>query len=218
MDYDKIQEYLEGLLPARPPELAAMEAYGREHDFPIIGPVSGQLCYLVARLIGATRIFELGSGYGYSTAWFAQAVTDNLAGRANAGAADAVVHHTVWDDALSSQAQAHMTAMGFDKLVRFHNGEAVEALTRTDGLFDIIFMDIDKEGYPGAVGEIQRKLRPGGVLIVDNVLWRGLVCDPGNNQPETVAIRQLNEMTSGDVWTQIIVPVRDGVLVARFDG
>lgn len=218
MDYWQIQDYLEGLLPPRAPELAAMEAYAKERDFPIIGPVSGQLCYLVARLCGATRVFELGSGFGYSTAWFAQAVTDNLADGAPAHAQDAVVHHTVWDDALSAQARTHIAAMGFGDLVKFHIGEAVEALTRSDGPFDLIFMDIDKQGYPGAIDEIQRKLRPGGVLIVDNMLWNGRVYDTGNSEPETVAIRRLGELTSGSAWTPIIVPVRDGVLVARFAG
>mgnify|MGYP001765254061 CR=1 FL=1 len=69
--------YIEHLIPARHPELQAMEAHGRELGFPIIGPVCGHLCYQVARMIGARRIFELGSGFGYSTAWFAQAVREN---------------------------------------------------------------------------------------------------------------------------------------------
>lgn len=218
MDYWKIQNYLEGLLPARGPELAAMEAYAKEHEFPIIGALSGQLCYLVARLIGATRVFELGSGFGYSTAWFARAVRDNL--RDNPAAAqDAVVHHSVWDNELSAQAIAHMAAMGYSDLVRFHNGEAVAALTETPGPFDIIFMDIDKHGYPGAMGEIRRKLRPGGVLLVDNMLWDGRTYTLENAEPETVAIRELSAIVHGDAaWTPMIVPVRDGVLVARYNG
>jgi predicted O-methyltransferase YrrM len=63
-----LMEYLDSLVPGRPPEMQAMEAYAQKIDFPIIGPTSGYLCYQVARMIGARRIFELGSGYGYSTA------------------------------------------------------------------------------------------------------------------------------------------------------
>src|SRR5215204_3856360 len=67
----EISRYLDDLVPERPAELREMERIAESTNFPIIGPASGQLCYLVARLIGARRIFELASGYGYSTAWFA---------------------------------------------------------------------------------------------------------------------------------------------------
>ncbi len=93
----RLQSYLDGLVPERDPELLAMEEHAREHGFPIIGPACGHLCYQVARMTGAQRVFELGSGYGYSTAWFARAVRENGGGE---------VHHTVWDQALSDQARA----------------------------------------------------------------------------------------------------------------
>src|SRR6476469_11027510 len=105
---DNVRDYLEGLVPARHPELAAMEAYAREHDFPIIGPVVGHLCYQLARMIGARRVFEMGSGFGYSTAFFARAVADNGGG---------VVHHVVWDETLSRKARAELGALGFDDLI-----------------------------------------------------------------------------------------------------
>src|SRR5512137_2727356 len=75
-DYDRIQEYLTSLVPPRPAEMQAMERYAAEHDFPIIGPVAGYYCYQIARMTGALSIFEMGSGYGYSTAWFAKAVKE----------------------------------------------------------------------------------------------------------------------------------------------
>ena len=107
------------LVPARPPELERMEAYAREHGFPIIGPACGHLCYQLARTIGARQVFELGSGYGYSTAFFARAVRDNGGG---------AVHHVVWDEALSRRARRHLDALGDGDLVRDHVGEAVQAL------------------------------------------------------------------------------------------
>src|SRR6476620_3028139 len=94
--YDQVQDYLTTLVPQRSPELQKMEAYAQEHRFPIIGPAAGQNCYLLAQLIGARRIFELGSGYGYSTAWFARAVQENTQG--NGGGE---VYHVVWDENLS---------------------------------------------------------------------------------------------------------------------
>ena len=75
-----LQKYLLALVPERPAELVAMERYARESRFPIIGPAAGHFCYLISRLIGARSVFEMGSGFGYSTAWFAQAVDENGGG------------------------------------------------------------------------------------------------------------------------------------------
>src|SRR5256885_6926512 len=94
----QLSAYLDGLVPERHPELRAMEQYAAEHDFPIVGPACAHVCYQVARMIGARRVFELGSGYGYSTAFFARAVKEN-------GGGD--VHHVVWDEALPARAPAH---------------------------------------------------------------------------------------------------------------
>ena len=77
LSYQHVQDYLQPLVPERPPEFQKMEAYAREHRFPAIGPAVGQMCYLMARLISARSVFEMGSGYGYSTAWFARAVQEN---------------------------------------------------------------------------------------------------------------------------------------------
>src|SRR6187431_2189234 len=152
---DKVSDYLERLVPARHPELVAMENYAREQDFPIIGPVVGHLCYQVARMIGARRVFEMGSGFGYSTAFFARAVEENGGG---------VVHHVVWDDALSQRARMHLGAMGYDGVVRYHVGEAIDALRMEPGPFDLVFNDVDKHAYPASVPVIESKLRSGGVL------------------------------------------------------
>src|SRR5215510_9364222 len=129
-----LQEYLDSLVPPRPPEMQAMEAYAKQTHFPIIGPASGYFCYQVARMIGARRVFELGSGYGYSTAWFARAVQENGGG---------VVHHVVWDEDLSRRARGHLDALGLGDQVRYTVGEAVDTLRRTEEQFDIIFNDID---------------------------------------------------------------------------
>ncbi len=201
-----VREHLEQLVPPRPPELQAMEAYAKEHRFPIIGPVAGQLCYQVARMIGARQVFELGSGYGYSTAWFAQAVRENGGG---------TVHHVVWDEALSQLARRHLAALGLADLVQFHVGEAVETLRQSAGPFDLIFNDIDKEGYPAALPVIRDRLRPGGVLIVDNMLWSGRIFDSSDQSPDTRGIRELTRLIQADRgWIATIVPIRDGVLVA----
>src|SRR5689334_23782214 len=127
MSYNKVQDYLTTtLVPPREPEMMAMEKHAEKHNFPIIGPVCGYYCYQLARMIGAKSVFELGSGYGYSTAWFAKAVKENGGGR---------VHHTVWDEDLSQRAQGHLSALGSADVVEFHIAEAVETLRNTEGPF-----------------------------------------------------------------------------------
>ena len=208
--YNQVQDYLTTLVPERPAELQKMEAYAKEHRFPIIGPAAGQLCYQMARLIGARRIFELGSGYGYSTAWFAKAVQENT------GDGSGVVHHTVWDEELSQRARQHLQALGYDGLIQYHVAEAVETLRATDGPFDIIFNDIDKEGYPDSLPVVAEKLRPGGLLIIDNMLSGGRIFDGKNTSPNVAGIRKFTQMiTTSPDWIVSLVPIRDGLIVAQ---
>ena len=202
----EIATYLDSLVPPRPDELRDMERIAESEKFPIIGPASGQLCYLVARMIGARRIFELGSGYGYSTAWFARAVRENGGGE---------VHHVVWDDDLSKRARTHLEQLGYSDLIRYHVAEAVETLRATDGPFDIVFNDINKSGYPGSIDAIVPKLRKGGVLIIDNMLWSGRILDRADQTPDTEGVREVTRMImESDDWAASILPIRDGVLVA----
>jgi predicted O-methyltransferase YrrM len=204
--FDLVSDYLDGLVPPRPDEMQAMEAYADEVGFPIVGPASGNLCYLVARMIDARHVFEMGSGYGYSTAWFARAVQENGGG---------VVHHVVWNRELSARARGHLTALGFEGLVQYHVGEAVQILNEIPGPFDLIFNDIEKPAYPDSLPVIADKLRPGGVLIVDNMLWGGRVFDESDNSPSTQGVRELTRLISTDPnWIASILPIRDGLLVA----
>jgi len=202
-----ISAYLDSLVPSRPPEMQAMEAIAAKSNFPIIGPAAGQFCYLMARLIGASSVFELGSGFGYSTAWFARAVQDNGGG---------IVHHVVWDEKLSARARQHLAALQLDHLVEFHVGEAVAELRKASGPFDVVFNDIDKAGYPASLPVIAEKIRNGGLLLVDNMLWHGRVIDSSDRAADTAGVRELTRLVTTDPkWIASIVPIRDGILVAR---
>ena len=119
------------------PVLAEMEEVARHTRFPIIDRAASKCCYLLCRLAKVRTVFEMGSGYGYSTAWFAMAVRDNGGG---------VVHHVVWDEELSRKAQDYLQRMNLSEFVRFTVGEAVETLRNTTGHFGCIFVDIEKAG------------------------------------------------------------------------
>ncbi len=209
MDYvfqwGQVQKYLHSLVPERPREMQEMEAYAKKEGFPAIGPVCGYLCYQLARMLNARRVFELGSGYGYSTAWFARAVQENGGGE---------VFHVVWDEELSNKARAHLENLGYGGIVTYRVSEAVQALKETQGPFDIIFNDIDKEGYPNSLPVIKEKLRSGGILIIDNMLWDGRVLDKKNEEESTVAIREFTKQIVGDPdWIVTLVPIRDGMVI-----
>ncbi len=206
IDYDKVQEYLTSLVPQREPEFQKMEKYAEENDFPIIGASCGYYCYQLARIIGAKSVFELGSGYGYSTAWFAKAVKENGGG---------VVHHTVWDEELSRMATSHLSALGYGDMIQYHVAEAVKTLRQTPGTFDLIFNDIDKVAYPTSLPLIKEKLRSGGILIIDNILWSGRIYDANNKDESTEAIRRFTrDITTDPDWIVSLAPMRDGMIIA----
>jgi len=204
--YDQIQEYHLQLSRHEDPVLLRMEEEARQERFPIIGPASGKLCHLLARAIGARRVFELGSGYGYSTLWFARAVRENGGG---------VVHHTVWDEELHRRARANVTEAGYEDTVQFHLGEAVQALRETEGPFDIIFNDIDKNGYPASLPVMKEKLRVGGLILIDNMIWHGAIFDPSDRSPDTEGVREFTQLLQSDPdFLFQLVPVRDGIIAA----
>jgi len=206
LTFSKVQEYLISLVPEREAEMQAMEKYAQKTDFPIIGPAAGYICYQAARMIGARSVFELGSGYGYSTAWFAKAVKENGGGK---------VHHVVWDADLSKKAVSHLSKLGFDGLIEYHVAEAVATLGKQPGPFDLIFNDIDKEAYPSSLPLIKQKLRQGGVLIIDNMLWSGRIFDATDRAKNTEAIRRFtHEITTDPDWIVTLTPVRDGMIIA----
>ncbi len=206
LDYTIVQDYLLGLVAARPSEMQSMEAHAAKVGFPIIGPVAGQMCYQIARMIGARAVFEMGSGFGYSTAWFASAIRDNGGG---------LVHHVVWDDALSKMARKSLSTLGLDTFVEFHVSEAIQTLAGSPGPFDVIFNDIDKQDYPASLPLIKQKLRPGGVLIMDNALWHGRIFDETDSSPATRGVREATRIISHDAdWIISLSPIRDGLLVA----
>ncbi|MCC2671185.1 MAG: O-methyltransferase family 3 [Armatimonadetes bacterium] len=204
--YEQIGDYHAKLSDHGDPILLRMEAEARAEQFPIIGPAAGKLCYLMARAIGAKRIFEMGSGYGYSTLWFAKAVRENGGGE---------VHHTVWSDDLHQRARANVEEAGYSDVVQFHLGEAVQALQQAEGPFDIVFNDIDKDGYPASLPVMKEKLRVGGLILIDNMLWHGRIFDAEDRDESTEGVREFTRRLQADPdFVFQLVPVRDGVIVA----
>jgi caffeoyl-CoA O-methyltransferase len=192
------------------PILCEMEERAQRDRFPIVGPLAGPWLYFCARLINAERIFEMGSGYGYSTWYFAKALSEQGRG---------CVKHTVWDKGLSNEARGWLDRAGLVMYCDFEVSESILALEASEPGQDLIFMDIDKEAYPDALKVIETKLRPGGLLLADNTLRDGRVLDSADQGEATVGVRRFNDYLHASArWEYVICPVRDGIGIARFKG
>jgi predicted O-methyltransferase YrrM len=199
-----VAKYLERLSPERDAVLRKMEARASREDIPIVGPVVARLLALLVETSGARRIFEMGSAIGYSTIWLARAAGPR-----------GEVHYTDNDPERARDARKYIARAGVSRRIRIHVGDAAESFRKTKGTFDMIFCDADKTGYPSALRLALPRLRRGGLLVADNVLWRGRVA-AASSDDATRAIQQFNRMIFGsrDLLT-VIVPLRDGVAICR---
>jgi predicted O-methyltransferase YrrM len=202
----ELDDYIQNLSSGFNPVLKEMEEFGYSKDFPIIGPQVGRLIYQITRLKQPETIFELGSGFGYSTLWFALASPDNCR-----------IHHTETDREYSDMADHFLAKAGVSGKVIYHVQGALQALRETGpGIFyDMIFCDIDKTGYPEAFSLSKKYLAPGGIFISDNILWHGLVADENTVDESAIAVREATKIFTGDKdYMSSIISVRDGVLVS----
>lgn len=198
-----INQYLLDITPDRDSVLAEMESFAAEKNFPIIGPLVGRLLFTLARAINAKHILELGSGFGYSAYWFAKATADDCRILCTEGRQNNIDRGITW-----------LTRGGLSHKVEFRKGNALEILAGLDRTFDIILNDIDKEDYPKALALAVPRLRTGGLLITDNVLWSGRIL---NNTPDeaTAGILTFNRLVYADAELMTtVLPLRDGVALS----
>ena len=216
--HPSIDEYLLEVIPARDEVLTEMEAYARENRFPIVGPLVGRVLHQLVLLTNPTRIFEMGSGFGYSAYWMAKALRQP----------EASIICTDGSQENADRAAGYLARGGIANRIDYRVGNALEIINETEGDFDIIYNDIDKDGYPEAFRKAIPRLRSGGLFITDNMLWLGRVVtyDTDADVQEldeeeqwvhntTVGVKELTRLlySSPDVFTTII-PLRDGVSVA----
>ena len=201
---EPVDNYLYSLLPPRDAVLAEMEAEADKREIPIVGPAVGRVLHQLALISGAKTVFELGSAIGYSTIWWARAVGEG--GR---------VTYTDGDRKNADQARKYFERAGVADRITVKVGDALELLSEQKQPLDIIFCDIDKEDYPRAFRLAVPRLRKGGLLVTDNVLWSGKVTQNSPSEASTKAIQEFNQLLYGsvDLFTTIL-PIRDGVAVA----
>ena len=202
-----VEYYLKGLASSDDEEvLLEMEALAAEKGFPIVERLCGRALEVMARSIGAKRIFEMGSGFGFSAYWFARATGP-----------DGEIHLTDTDPSNEKLARDFLGRAGLMDPIEYHVSDAFSAFDTTDGEFDIVYCDIDKDGYPEAWRKAKERVRVGGLYMCDNMLWSGRVTG-GIEDPRphlTAAIDETNRAIAADPsWREFILPTRDGVAVA----
>ena len=171
-----------------------------------IGPAGGAALRFIAAAVNARSVVEIGTGCGTSGIWLLRGMRS-----------DAVLTSVDAEPEHQRLARKAFTEAGFpSNRYRLISGKALEVLPRlTDGAYDLVFCDADKQEYPDYLAAALRLLRAGGVMAFDNALAQGRVADPSRSDPATLAIRELEEQVRQDErLVPVLLPVGDGLLVA----
>jgi caffeoyl-CoA O-methyltransferase len=198
-----IVDYLLNVTPERDDVLQDMEEHALARHFPIIGPLQGRMLTILTKSIQASRVLEMGSGFGYSAYWFAKGLGKE--GR---------VICTDSDPANAEQAQQYFQRAKIANKIQFLTGDALKLIDTLEGQFDIIFNDVEKHQYPRVFRKAVTRLRQGGLLISDNVLWHGKILAQ-KPDADTAGILTYNRLiySSKELFSTIL-PLGDGVSVS----
>ena len=197
-----VERYMDELLPARDRVLTEMEERAEREAIPIIGPAVARVLYQYARLIGAQRVFEMGSAIGYSTIWLARAVGE-----------EGKVYYTDGSRENAEDAREYFKRAGVAERIEIIVGDSIDLIAEVDGYFDLIFNDVDKHQYPHAFHKAVPRIRSGGLFITDNALWYGRVARADADR-DTEGVREFNSLIySSDDLYPTILPIRDGLAV-----
>ena len=197
-------EYLDNLQPANHGLLAEMEAYAAEHRVPIADREVALFLEITARAIKARRALECGMAIGYSVIHLARGMAE-----------DGLVITVDPSDEMIKVAEGYLTRAGLRARAQIEKGYALEVIPRINETFDLIFIDAVKEEYRGYLDLALPKLRPGGVVICDNLLWGGQVAGEIRSldqQTSTEALREFNQYFVNHPQLRAeVLPVGDGL-------
>lgn len=205
-----IEDYLINLMPPREPALANLEARALEHGLSLVGPVQGQFLYLQALALGARKALEVGITTGYAAIYLIRALQQT------GGHLTAIERHA---DRVELAIQVIGEA-GLSEYVTIHHAEWPQLMPTLPNDFDLIFLDVlrsaaNADQAPLALELAVRQLRPGGMLIADNVLCSAQVLED-DAPPLVRGIQQFNrQLMSHPQLESVIIPLRDGVAICR---
>jgi caffeoyl-CoA O-methyltransferase len=197
-------EYLDRLIPQTDPLLREMEAYGGQHNVPSADREVALFVEITARAINAKRALEIGMAIGYTTTHLARAVGE-----------DGEVVTIDPSDEMIKAAEGYLTRAGVRDRVRIERGKALEVIPLLKDTFDLVFIDAVKEEYADYLRLSLPRLRNGGVVIVDNLLWGGQVAGEirsADQESSTNALREFNKyFVNHPKLRAEVLPVGDGL-------
>ena len=158
---DQPENYFSELIPARDELLLSLESEAGRENIPIVGPMVGELLFILASAIKAQNILEIGTATGYSAIYLARGCES----------ADGRVVTLEFDSSRAASARQNFEKAGLGKRVEVREGDALKTLNELDDEFDLIFIDIEKKDYARALADCRRLLRKGGLLVADNVAF-----------------------------------------------
>ena len=215
---DAVRDVVAAAGPEPSPVQREMADYAEETGFPVVGPEVGAALGLLTRIVDAERVFEFGSGFGYSASWFAGALPP-----------EGLVVLTEVDAEELEMARRNLEEAGLDGRAAFEHGDAMETFERYDGPFDVVLLDHAKARYPEAVEPVRKKLAPGGLVIADNAvagpftvedLAAGFEGEPAGEYAEQVAgvVEYLGAMRADPAFETIVLPLGEGIAVSYHVG
>ncbi|HKK45555.1 MAG TPA: class I SAM-dependent methyltransferase [Balneolaceae bacterium] len=167
------------------------------------GRLVGRLLAVMIKISGAKRVLEVGTFTGYSALTMAEALPK-----------DGALFTCEYNERYEAIARSFFERSKLTDKIHLVMGPALETIPSIEGVFDFVFLDADKNNYPNYYELILPRLKRGGLMVIDNVLWGGDVLDPKDDKAKSIV--QLNEQIAGDpAVEQVMLTVRDGVTVVR---
>jgi predicted O-methyltransferase YrrM len=169
------------------------------------GHIQGKFLEMVSKMLKPERILEIGTFTGYSALSLAEGLCDG-------GKLITIEYDEEYEDLI----RYFIEKSGFENKIQLLIGDAKTIIPDLDETFDLVFIDADKNGYPVYYEQVMPKVRNGGIILVDNVLWSGKVLKAGTKDAETAAIVKFNRIVADDVRVeQVLLPMRDGLMMIR---
>ncbi len=205
---DELKSYLESSCE---PESDLLKQIDRETHLKVSMPrmlsghFQGRVLSMLSKMICPQRILEIGTFTGYATLCLAEGLSN-----------DGILYTVDINAELEDMVRANFDKSELGTKIHYHIGDAVEIIPKLDELFDLVFIDADKKNNETYYNLSIDKLRSGGLIIVDNVLWSGKVIAEKKTDSGTILISNFNDMVSSDQRVEkLILPVRDGLYIIR---
>jgi len=206
---EEIEQYAERFTTAEPEVLADLNRYTHGNVLQprmLSGHLQGRVISMLSKMIRPEVVVEVGTYTGYSALCWAEGLAEG-----------GVVHTIEVDDELEPKIQRFINQSDYSEKVHLHIADAKDKLKELKGPFDVVFLDADKSNYSNYLNLAIDKVRDGGYIVADNVLWSGKVVEPINSMDtDTKALYDFAELVHQNPHLEnVLLPIRDGLLIAR---